>query len=387
MSEEFTMPESLASETIVEVPEWEPLEIPDNEALQFVSDLKLGWSLGNTFDASDCSVSDELDYESAWVGIKTTQENIQTIAQAGFKTLRIPVSWHNHLVDENYLISETWLNRVQEVIDWAIAEDMYVILNIHHDNNLECLYPDYEHLDQSIEYVSVIWEQLAARFADYDEHLIFETCNEPRLKDTDNEWNINVNSDLGKEAIDCINQINQAAVDAIRNDGTGYNDSRYIMVPSYCASAEYALASTFTLPTDSKADNRILVSVHAYTPYNFALAAEGDSGATNDFSISEQNGIADIDSFMEKLYDKYVSQGIGVVIGEFGARAKGDNLEARTEYAAYYVARAKYYGMTACWWDNHAFTGDGENLGLLRRLPNKFMFPEIVAQMVYYANN
>lgn len=371
--------------SIVEVPVWEPEEFPESEALAFVEDLQLGWNLGNTFDAANCGVSDEMDYESAWVGIVTTKEMIRTIADAGFKTIRIPVSWHNH-VDENYQISEAWLNRVQEVVDWALDEELYVILNIHHDNEEGFMYPSYELLDQSKKYVQSIWEQLSVRFAEYDERLIFETLNEPRQTGTDHEWWIDAASETGKECVDCVNQINQAAVDTIRSSGQGYNASRYIMVPGYCASADFALTDGFVIPTDSgTAENRILVSVHAYTPYNFALAGENDQYSTDLFSVAQKNGTADIDTFMKRLYDKYTSKGIGVVIGEFGARNKNNNLEARTEFAAYYVARARHYGMTACWWDNNAFGGDGENFGLLRRVKNQILFPQIVEQMVYYS--
>lgn len=156
---------------VIEVPEWDAVEIPDNEALEFVKDMQLGWNLGNTFDASNCGASDELEYESAWVGIKTTKEMIHTIADAGFKTIRIPVSWHNH-VDAEYRISEAWMDRVQEVVDWALEEELYVILNIHHDNEEGFMYPSYEHLEQSKKYVQAVWEQIAERFAEYDEKLI-----------------------------------------------------------------------------------------------------------------------------------------------------------------------------------------------------------------------
>lgn len=374
-------------ETIIEVPEWETVELPENEAMELVKNMQLGWNLGNTFDASNCGVKDEMEYESAWVGVLTTKDMIHTIADAGFKTIRIPVSWHNH-VDENYRISEAWMNRVQEVAYWALEEGMYVILNIHHDNEEDFLYPSYEKLEQSKTYVKAIWEQIAARFAEYDERLIFETMNEPRLVGTEQEWWIDISSDLGKECIDAVNKLNQTAVDAIRANGQGYNTSRYIMVPGYCASPDYALTDEFALPVDAaEAKNRILVSVHAYTPYHFALAGENDKNSTNQFSIEKQNGTADIDMFMKKLYDKYTSKGIGVVIGEFGARAKDNNTEARTEFAAYYVARARHYGMTACWWDNNAFGGDGENFGILRRVKNQILYPQITAQMAYYSKN
>lgn len=375
----------MAKDGIIPVPEWTAKEISDNGALAFVKKLQLGWNLGNTLDAFQCSVSDELEYESAWVGVATTREMIHTIADAGFRTIRIPVSWHNH-VDENDQISKAWMDRVQEVVDWSLEENLYVIINIHHDNEEGFLYPSYDYLERSKEYVRTIWEQIAERFAEYDERLVFETMNEPRHVNTDHEWGIDVNSETGKECMDCVNQLNQTAVDTIRANKKGYNSSRYIMVPGYCASPDCALADDFVLPIDSgEAKNRILVSVHAYTPCNFALAEENAEGSTDRFSVANKIGTSDIDAFMKKLYDKFVSREVGVVIGEFGARDKGNNIEARTEFAAYYTARAKYYGMPVCWWDNNAFSGNGENFGILDRRKNEIRYPQIVEQMVYYS--
>ena len=161
----------------------------ESEALSFVKDMKIGWNLGNTFDAIDCNwLSDEMQYESAWCGAVTTKEMIDALKEAGFRTIRIPVSWHNHLTDENHTISEAWINRVQEVVDYAIDDDMYVIINIHHDFSKEYIYPSSEYLEQSKIYVTDIWEQIAERFKDYDEHLIMESLNGPRLVGTADEW-------------------------------------------------------------------------------------------------------------------------------------------------------------------------------------------------------
>ena len=371
---------------IVKVAKRAPLEIPDNEALSFIRDLEIGWNLGNTFDASECTwLSDEMAYETAWCNAKTTEGLIKELKNAGFKTIRIPVSWHNH-IDENYNISKAWMDRVEEVVGWALAEDMYVIINIHHDNTEQYEYPSYAKLDQSKAYVTKIWSQIADRFADYDEHLIFETMNEPRQVGTNNEWWIDVNSDLGKECMDCINQLNQAIVDTIRANGKGYNTSRYIMAPGYCASPDYVIADDFKLPDDSKAtaENRIIVSVHAYTPYNFALN-QGD-GSTDVFAIKGKKGTEDIDYFMKNLYEKFVSQGIPVLIGEFGALDK-DNTESRMQFAAYYTYTARHYGMTALFWDNNAYKTDGENFRLIDRNSLTWIFPEIVDQMMYYCGS
>ncbi|MCR4616841.1 MAG: glycoside hydrolase family 5 protein [Lachnospiraceae bacterium] len=371
---------------IVKVAKRAPVEIPENDALAFIRDMEVGWNLGNTFDANNCTwLTNELDYESAWCGVKTSKELIKELKNAGFKTIRIPVSWHNH-VDGNYNISEEWMSRVEEVVGWAYDEGMYVIINIHHDNENGLEYPSYAQLDSSKAYVTKIWEQIADRFADYDEHLIFETMNEPRQVGTDNEWWIDAESDLGKECVDCVNQLNQVIVDTIRANGKGYNKTRYIMAPGYCASPDYVLCDGFVLPDDSKADaeNRIIVSVHAYTPYNFALNL--GNGSTDVFAIKGKKGTEDIEYFMKNLYEKFVSKGIPVLIGEFGALDK-DNLDSRMQFAAYYTYTARHYGMSALFWDNNAYKADGECFRLIDRKSLTWTFPEIVDQMMYYCGS
>ena len=358
--------------------------VPDTESMRFVKDLKIGVSLGNTFDAyKDTGLSDEMSTETAWVSVKTSKSIIRAFHEAGFETIRIPVSWHNH-VDENYNISEKWMNRVQKVVDWAIEEGMYVILNIHHDNHPEanCFYPDNAHMEQSVSYIKSIWTQLAERYKDYDEHLIFESMNEPRLVGHEYEWWIpSGNSDI-KESVLCINELNQVFVDTVRASG-GYNASRYLMCPGYDASADGALHSDFVLPKDTpemEKAHRIIVSVHAYTPYDFALNLSG----TSYFSSEKKSSTKDIDSFMDKLYNRYITKGIPVVIGEFGALEK-NNYQERVDYAAYYIASAKARGMTALWWDNGSFTGDGENFGLLYRIGGYIIHEDLVDALMKYA--
>ena len=132
------------------------------------------------------------------------------------------------------------------------------------------------------------------------------------------------------------------------------------------------------LPQDT-ADNRIIVSVHAYTPYNFAL----QDGGVSSFTPSNQQ-TTEIATFMNSLYKKYTAQGIPVVIGEFGARAKGNNLQDRVNYAAYYIAFASARNIPALWWDNGSFSGNGENFGLLNRRQAAWAYPEIVQALTQY---
>lgn len=378
---------SESQESEFEIPEVniEPYDVPDTEAFAFVHDMKIGWNLGNTFDAfRESPFANELDSETQWVGIATTQEMIDDIQEAGFNSVRIPVTWHPH-VDENYKISEVWLNRVQEVVDYAYNNGMYVILNIHHDNSEEFMYPSTEYLEQSVNYITAIWQQLAEHFAEYDEHLIFESMNEPRQVGTAWEWGLNGNESC-KDAVACINEINQAFVDTVRATG-GNNLNRYLMIPGYDASADGATNAGFVLPTDAEGvENKLIISVHAYTPYNFALQADSESGSSSAFDSDTARFTTDIDNFMDKLYNKFIKEGVPVVIGEFGSRDKNQNIQSRIDHAAYYVAAARARGMTCFWWDNNAFTGKGENFGLYYRRGGYFIFPDIVTALMKYAD-
>ena len=374
---------------IISLEAFPEVTIPDSEALRFVENLQIGWNLGNTFDA--ISGSTGLGLETAWVGVKTSQKLIQTVYDAGFRTIRIPVSWHGHVDPATMKIDEAWLSRVQEVVDWSLDAGLYVIINIHHDNDKNdkglYLYTSYDELETSKKYVTAIWSQVAERFADYDEHLIFETMNEPRAVGTSYEWWVAAAGKEGKEVIDCVNQLNQTIVDTIRGQGSEWNRKRYIMCPGYCASPDFVTPSSFALPTDDQAlaENRILVSIHAYRPYNFALACPNESQYTEKFTIAKASDRKDIDSFIKAVYSKYVSKGVGVVIGEFGARLKNGNDRSREEFAAYFVAEARNYGITSIWWDNHVFSGSGEIFGLIRRNDCSIIYPTIVDQLIHYS--
>lgn len=353
--------------------------VDEMTVFEMVEDMKIGWNLGNTFDANECTwLTDEMQYESAWNGEMTREEHIKALKDAGFNAVRIPVSWHNH-VDGDYNISAPWLDRVEEVVKWCLNNDMYVILNIHHDNSTQFMYPNNQYLEQSKKYVTTIWKQLSERFKDYSHKLIFESMNEPRLVGHNNEWWIDPNNADCKEAISCINEINRAFVDTVRASG-GNNTSRYLMCPGYDASADGALNDGFVLPTDPVSENesRIIVTVHAYLPYDFALNEWG----TNSWSVSNKNDTDGVTVFMDNLYNKFISKGTAVIIDEFGARDKNGNLDVRTEFAAFYVKSARERGMTCFWWDNNFFGSGGEAFGLLDRASNTWKFESIVKALV-----
>ena len=375
---------TLAAEGEVLIPEIKvpAKDIPDNEAMKTVREMKAGWNLGNTFDAYDCFwLTDPLDYETGWCGVRTEERLIQALQDAGFRTLRIPVSWHNHL-DAEGRIDEKWLARVKEVASWAYERGMYVILNIHHDCDPAYYYPDSAHRESSEKYIRSIWTQLAREFADWDGRLIFVSINEPRLtKSPAHEWVWDGSSAECRDAMAVIVALNQVFVDTVRAEG-GQNETRYLMVPAYDASPYYACEESFTLPED-RAENRIIVSVHAYTPYDFALQQMKDGG-TDRYSLNSTRQKSEIATFLNRLYDRFVSRGIPVVIGEFGAMEKNGNLQDRVDWASWYVASARARGISCCWWDNNIFQGEGERFGLFDRTGGACVNPEILAAIMKY---
>ena len=328
------------------------LKNADTEAI--LEDMGLGWNLGNSLDATGGS---GLDTETSWSNPKTTQALIDKVKSLGFNTVRVPVSWGKHVSGDNYTIDSAWLARVKEVVDYCYKNDMYVILNIHHDTKSSAsasgagYYPRSSAYSSSEKFVTSVWSQAAEYFKDYDYHLIFETLNEPRLIGTGYEWwfnKWNIPSEV-KDAIDCINKLNQKAVDTIRDTGSN-NRGRLIMCPGYDASIDGATVSGFKLPTDISGNkNRIAVSVHAYSPYNFAMNV--GSGSTSTYTSSIKNELQDLFSTLKSTFR---DKGIPVVIGEFGSTDKNNTAE-RVKWATDYTALAKKNNIPCVLWDNNAF--------------------------------
>ena len=338
------------------------LKNADTEAI--LEDMGLGWNLGNSLDATGGS---GLDTETSWSNPKTTQALIDKVKSLGFNTVRVPVSWGKHVSGDNYTINSAWLARVKEVVDYCYKNDMYVILNIHHDTKSSAsasgagYYPRSSAYSSSEKFVTSVWSQAAEYFKDYDYHLIFETLNEPRLIGTDYEWWFNkwsIPSEV-KDAIDCINKLNQKAVDTIRDTGSN-NRGRLIMCPGYDASIDGATVSGFKLPTDISGNkNRIALSVHAYSPYNFAMNV--GSGSTSTYTSSIKN---ELQGLFSTLKSNFRDKGIPVVIGEFGSTDKNNTAE-RVKWATDYTALAKKNNIPCVLWDNNAFAVyNGNNIVL-----------------------
>lgn len=315
-------------------------------SVNFAKQLVIGWNLGNTLDAHSTGKTNNPNTETSWISVKTTKAMIDTVAKKGFKTIRIPVSWHNHITDSDYKIDSTWMNRVKEVVDWAISNDMFVILNVHHDDLTASEANDtygYNILatdkTESKKYLKNVWTQIASTFKDYDLRLVFEVLNEPRAIDEPYEWW----EDDPKTNISSVNstieEFEQLCVNTIRSTA-GNNSKRFLMVPTYAANCQ--LDKNWSMPNDSTKD-KLLLSAHAYVPDKFAL---NGSQTTYDDSVANS-----IDYVFNYLNTNYISKGIGCVMGEASCSNKNNDSE-RLKWIEKYFSTAKSKGVPVILWDN-----------------------------------
>ena len=353
----------------------------ERKATDVVRDMTTGWNLGNTFDATGGGKS--LESEVSWGQPKTTKAMIDGLAASGIKTIRIPVSWSHHIMDNNYTIQKAWMARVKQVVDWAIDDGMYVVINIHHDNYakdakmpaLEGFYPTDENYENSADFVCNIWAQIALAFNNgYDEHLVFEVLNEPRLVGTSEEWYYNATSPKSMKAMANLNKLTQNILDVIRASG-GNNKKRLVAVPSLQAAPESALARTFKMPEDyDGSKDRLIVSIHMYTPYNFAM----ESPVITKYSDSVKR---EFTSMFKKLNDRFIANGYAVYIGEYGATNK-NNLEDRIAWFHDFIKESRVYGIPCFLWDNGIWEVEGneygEHYGYYNRTAQTWYFPEII---------
>lgn len=334
------------------------MEIRDISSWDLVKEMKIGWNLGNTMDAT----GNGLDAETSWQPAVTTEAMAKLLADTGFNVMRVPVSWGTHM-DENYNVDPEWMARVHEIVDYGINNGLFVILNTHHE---EWYFPTNENKDQDIEQLTALWSQIAEEFKGYDEHLIFEGLNEPRCRETPMEW---TGGDDESRAV--VQEYAKAFYETVRNSG-GNNAKRHLMLTGYAASSGRKCLENVWLPED---DDKVIVSVHAYLPYSLALDTKG----TDKW---DANNTGEIDTLFLNLDELFLQKQIPVIIGEFGTVNK-DNLEDRIACAEYYVGKGAEYGVPMIWWDNNATFGNGENFGLMdRSMIPEWKFPELVDALI-----
>lgn len=336
---------------------------------EIVQAMNVGWNLGNSMDC--------FGGETAWGNKKTTKEMIDAVAVAGFKTIRIPVTWHEQTgPSPEYKISQSWLIRVKEIVDYAYDNHMYVIVNMHHEN--KWIKPKEEGFKLVLEQFKIMWKQIATYFIGYDDHLLFEALNEPRIEFSENEW-----TGGSEENREYVNQLDAAFVEVIRSTG-GNNKERSLLVTTVGASASEEAIQGLRIPEDS----HIAVSLHPYTPHHFCYAKD----ETGSLEVWDGSLNKEIDEVMARINDAYIKKGIPVVITEYGAVNKVylndegnevSNEEEVIKWATYYLKKATSIGVRCIWWDNGYYSSGDEYFGIFDRSNCAWFTPKLKDAIVH----
>lgn len=320
-----------------------------SSATALAAKIKLGWNIGNTLEATGG--------ETAWGNPKVTKALIDLVKANGFNAIRIPCSWNQNLANSTTAqIKQEWLDRVKEVVQYCVDNDMYVIVNIHWDggwleNNVTEAKKEANNAKQK-----AFWEQIATHLRGFDEHLLFASANEPNV---DNATQMAV-----------LTSYHQTFIDAVRATG-GKNANRTLIVQGPSTDIEKTNKLMLTLPTD-KVAGRMMAEVHYYTPYQFCLLDKDADwgkmfyywGAGNHSTTdTERNPTwgeeADLDKLFTSMKTQFVDKGIPVVLGEFGAIRRSDltgddltlHLASRAYFLKYVVKQAKANGLIPFYWD------------------------------------
>lgn len=343
--------------------------------------LALGWNLGNQLDAyyNGSWAGDKYNYpdENVWGNPNCTQATFDAIKKAGFSSVRVPVTWLNTIGPApGYTIDKAWLDRVVEVVGMVHKAGLNCIVNTHHDENhgddhwLDVLgaSKDPELNARIKDKVRVFWTQVAERLKGEGDWLIFESFNE--INDGGWGWS----EDFRRAPnIQCgiLNEWNQVFVDAVRATG-GNNATRWLGVPGYCAGIDFL--DYFRMPEDPA--GRTMLAVHFYDPFDYASGVYSEWGHTADRSKKAEG--SDEDNVRRKfklLYDRYVSKGIPVYVGEYGCVNRSDPHARKFQYyyMEYVTRAARLYGLPCFLWDNGAYDTTGENFGYFNHGDGSFI--------------
>lgn len=350
--------------------------IPRSDAFETaavcIENMKIGWNLGNSLDSTGSWIdkSSPKNFETAWGNPVITKELIHAVKESGFNAVRVPVTYLEKM-DRNGKVDEKWLARVKEVADYVLDEDMYCIINVHHDTGAgdeAWLRADSGMYKKGMSgKYSFLWKQIAEYFKDYDEKLLFEGFNE--ILDKNSNW-----GGSNKDSYDTVNKLNQLFVDTVRETG-GNNRYRNIIVNTYGASSAESQVSGFKVPKDT-AENHIIAEVHIYDPSKFC---NGENDKWETFDEKE------LDKIFKRLNDKMIKgQNVPLIVGEFGTQDKfgtDEYAKERAKYASYFVKTAKKYGMTCFWWD------DGGSMKLFDRTEENACCKPVIEALVSAAED
>lgn len=337
-----------------------------------------GINLGNTMEACDNNVgiktNTPLSYETHWGQPKTTQAMIDGMKAAGFDTIRIPVAWMTnatHLYEGDYTIDADYMDRVEEVVRYARKAGMYVIINDHWDGGWYGMFgsESAETRALAMEAYKGMWQQIAERFRDYSDYLIFESANEELGTRFDENSALYCSDSVvtylnDDERYALTNEINQTFVDVVRATG-GNNATRFLLIAGYGTNIDQTCDDRFQMPKDT-ADSKLMVSVHYYDPWSYC-------GASSAASATKWGKVSDYEYMDQQLakMTKFTEAGYGVVIGEYGALPCSDGLKDNTlAYHTAFLDTCTKYNLTNCLWDCS---------GLYKRVSQTFADDDILA--------
>lgn len=315
---------------------------------QLVEDMTFGWNLGNTLDVcqadrdGDGKINEHVEAgekvdETLWGNPKATKDLFTSLKKNGVNAVRIPVTWRDHM-DSNGNIDREWMDRVQQVVDYAYSQGMYVIINVHHDGGgdpkfgawiIEESQKDY---NTFLKKYKNIWKQIAERFKNYSDYLIFESMNEVGF---DTLYNKNK-----ADAYNLINKINQDFVDIIRATG-GNNAKRHLLIAGYYTDIERTCDSLYKMPDDKA--GRCILSVHYYTPWDFCTCDIKHTWGTN-------SEVRQMETLIGKMKKNFVDKGIPVIIGEYAA--SGSDLSSCIFFIEKLNKLCSDYGIATFIWDS-----------------------------------
>ncbi len=348
------------------------------KALEATRLMGNGINLGNTLEACDNNVgiktNTPLSYETHWGQPKTTQAMIDGMKAAGFDTIRIPVAWMTnatHLYEGDYTIDADYMDRVEEVVRYARKAGMYVIINDHWDGGWYGMFgsESAETRALAMEAYKGMWQQIAERFRDYSDYLIFESANEELGGRFDENSPLYCSDSVvtyltDDERYALTNEINQTFVDVVRATG-GNNATRFLLIAGYSTDIDQTCDDRFQMPKDT-VDSKLMVSVHYYDPWSYC-------GASSAVSATKWGKVSDYEYMDQQLakMTKFTEAGYGVVIGEYGALPCSDGLKDNTlAYHTAFLDACTKYNLTNCLWDCS---------GLYKRVSQTFADDDILA--------
>ena len=371
---------SLALMTSVMLSAQEKKQRPmDNEAVKFCMSMGIGWNLGNQMDAH----YDGCSYEEGWGNKAATQQTFNALKKAGFRSVRIPVTWMGHIGNApTYTIEKGWMDRVAELVDMAHKAGLIVIINIHHDGfgasdtpskgyhwlDLPAAVKDEEVNQRTKQELTMVWLQIGKRFMNHGEWLVFETLNEIQ----DGGWGGGENRTDGGAQYRVLNEWNQVCVSAIRAAG-GQNETRYIGIPGYVCNPDLTVEN-LVLPEDV-VPNRLMVAVHSYDPWDYAGSAQYNEWGHTGKDVVPGVGEEAYVNMLNRLFNMYVRRGIPVYFGEFGAvrRASQADEEFRLYYFRYICKAMRDRRMAALYWDNGNSKAGADGFGVIHHGTGKFI--------------